>query len=323
MYAASVRHRALMAGDVAGHEFHGNQWTADKDPEGEPQGKLKHAVLVIDGKRYRARSHMMAAFRYAQENPDADMEKLSNVQEGFETESGHFLNRNAAAKYVGSKNERMSSEEAFMEMKAVNGQLYTADAVVGINYSQLAKNELQAGDVAGHEFHGNQWTRGEMVQDYLRDSYATNSNLRHEENLETPYQKAKIEHLDAAINESKPLPSGTKLYRSVPGNYSAYEKLKAGDTFTEKGYASTTVSKRGAMNPGYVHPNDRLLLTIKGAGGTKALDMKSSISKYAEADPRAKSLASGEKEFLLPRGSKFKIVSIDRENGEAEVELLK
>ena len=27
MYAASVAHRALMAGDVAGHEFHGNQWT--------------------------------------------------------------------------------------------------------------------------------------------------------------------------------------------------------------------------------------------------------------------------------------------------------
>ena len=118
---------AVTAANPDGH----NQYTDkfDRDPPGDPQGGLKHAVLVIGGKRYRAASHLMAAMKFAQENPDADLDDLGAVGEGFETESGHFLDREQAAKYVGSPNRRMSSEEAMLHVKAVNGKLYTLAAI--------------------------------------------------------------------------------------------------------------------------------------------------------------------------------------------------
>ena len=141
--ALSAQSAALQA-EQSGHDFHGNQWTKDTDPPGEPSGKLKHAVLVVNGKRYRAGSHILAAFKLIQEQPDLDLDS-AEVKEGFETESGHFMDRDQAAKYVG-KQKRLSSEEALLQVAARNGRLFTLHG-------------LEAAE-AGHPFYGNQWTRG-------------------------------------------------------------------------------------------------------------------------------------------------------------------
>jgi hypothetical protein len=114
----------------------------DVDPPGPALGKIKHAVLIIGGKRYRGPSHFQALMTWGKEN--ANSKGLPNVPEsnqGFETESGHFLNRDDAADYAlrhklvrkeevaeAESTGRLQSEQ--LHLQAVNGKLYTEDAVM-------------------------------------------------------------------------------------------------------------------------------------------------------------------------------------------------
>lgn len=130
--------RAAEGAFAAGHKFWGNQWSkhaqdAANDPVGEPSGKIRHAVLVIGGKRYKGPSHWQAFGEYSAVNPRSKDNSggWSNVQhEGFETESGHFLDREQAALYVPSNyslGDRATSRD--LKLGAVDGSLYTQDAV--------------------------------------------------------------------------------------------------------------------------------------------------------------------------------------------------
>ena len=130
----------------AGHAFFGNQWTQfakhpKQDPPGGPRGRIKHAVLVIGGQRYRGPSHFQAMMKWAEKNPDAKLPK--HDAEGFETESGHFLDREQAAEYAlanpgnlkDSQSQRWtedtgSLESESLELKAISGRLYTTDKVM-------------------------------------------------------------------------------------------------------------------------------------------------------------------------------------------------
>lgn len=119
---------------------HGGQWaakgggteqgTAHADPPGAPSGKIRHAVLVIGNRRWRGPSHfqaMMAAMEKVEGATGHDVQ-----DQGFETESGHFLNRFQAARYVGmplsaQPGENQATSELLL--RNADGQLYTQDAV--------------------------------------------------------------------------------------------------------------------------------------------------------------------------------------------------
>lgn len=142
---SSDRVKAAAGAFAGGHPFWGNQWTAHaqdpaNDPAGEPSGKIRHAVLVIGGKRYRGPSHWQAfqAWRSEQEKDELGVLKggglkEGDAKEGFQTESGHFLNREQAARYAEHHDNALTSEaaeDAGIKLSASDGKLYARDAVM-------------------------------------------------------------------------------------------------------------------------------------------------------------------------------------------------
>lgn len=131
------RIECVFAAEPKGHAFHGNQYGSVANPPGVPTGKIRHAVLVIGGKRYKGPSHFQALMGWAAEHPNgANMPQVPESHQGFETESGHFLDRTDAADYALGKglvkqvasDEKLRSED--MALTARDGQLYTQDAVM-------------------------------------------------------------------------------------------------------------------------------------------------------------------------------------------------
>lgn len=141
--------RAAAGAFAPGHKFWGNQWSEHakdllNDPVGEPAGKIKHAVSIIGGKRYKAPTHYMAYLKYVDDHERTSHsanEPDKSWPEGFETESGHFLDREQAWKYAVAKKqlvdgfedyEPRKNEELIAEsVKNLHGvsMLYTQDAV--------------------------------------------------------------------------------------------------------------------------------------------------------------------------------------------------
>jgi len=121
---------------AAGHKFWGNQWTEHaQDPANDPAGKIRHAVLVISGKRYKGPSHFQAFLSWANSTEGEVSPAATKLisAEGFQTESGHFLDRKQAAQYVGHHQTSLTSEEASddhgLKLTARGGLLYTRDLV--------------------------------------------------------------------------------------------------------------------------------------------------------------------------------------------------
>ena len=82
------------------------------DPNGSPSGNIKYAVEVINGKRYRAPSHMQALYQWMEDVGTDSLDAPKDRLAGFETESGHYLTREQAALYAGFKRGELSSEVA-------------------------------------------------------------------------------------------------------------------------------------------------------------------------------------------------------------------
>lgn len=123
----------------------GGKWaqgTAHADPPGGPSGRIRHAVLVIGGKRWRGPSHFQAMIAAAgrRREPWSVSDKIE--KEGFETESGHFLDRDQAASYVGKQGQWLGSEH--LHLAAVDGQLYTQDAVMAAHLDDPVLEEHDA-----------------------------------------------------------------------------------------------------------------------------------------------------------------------------------
>ncbi len=109
-------------------------------------------------------------------------------------------------------------------------------------------------------------------------------------------------HIDSAIAKSPGLPADTFLYRKFKSNPAIDPaSWSVGGTFQDHGYVSTNV---GAPVGGYSSAN--VSLKIVAPKGTKG----AFLSKSTLAD-------SGSQEYLLPRGSKFRVDKIkkDRRGG--------
>ena len=119
------------------------------DPAGEPGGKIKHAVMVIGGKRYRGPTHMQALDDWLKETGKDYAPEDTEWKEGFETESGHYLNRKQAAEYStrqkqvtsapGKDRTKLMSKD--IQLVAHEGLCYTRDALANAEGGGVACGE--------------------------------------------------------------------------------------------------------------------------------------------------------------------------------------
>ena len=141
-----------------------------------------------------------------------------------------------------------------------------------------------------------------------------NAKLRNRSTL-TKEQQAQVDALDAAIRKTPALAEDTVVYRAVPkhilteGHRSGRVQgdVEVGAEFTDLGYVSTSTERASVNDPGYVHPNDRMVMHIRVPKGTKAL----APSAFTKGNEKANALATWENERLLGRGQRFRIDKID------------
>jgi hypothetical protein len=147
------------------------------------------------------------------------------------------------------------------------------------------------------------------VLDYIRDSRWFNSTLRSNYSKPHPVQAAAIAVLDGVFAKIKPSTQALTLYRAMPRH--VLEDRKIGEVYLEKGYISTVAVRGLTRNPGYVHPEDRVIVTVKVPEGIHVLNVHELVSSFDSAPEAAKRLAAEETESLLPRNLSWSLLSFD------------
>jgi len=138
-----------------------------------------------------------------------------------------------------------------------------------------------------------------------RLGYDMNEALRDPQISEDGY-KSTIDLLDKAMDVAPPLSEELVTYRGVKGNgLKFFETLKVGDTWEDKGYTSTTIDAGVAQQFGGSQPYyDGLVFRMKLPAGTKGIFPAGYHEPMYGWTP-----STTEAEFLMPRGSKFKVVA--------------
>lgn len=139
-----------------------------------------------------------------------------------------------------------------------------------------------------------------------RLGYDLNEALRDPLISKSRYQNT-IDSLDKAIETAPPLSEEVIAYRGIKGNgLNFFETLKVGDVFEDKGYVSTTVDAGVAQqfgSSGSMYQG--LAMRIKLPAGSKGI-FPSGYKALGRDDWERN---ADEAEFLLPRGSKFKVIA--------------
>lgn len=137
-----------------------------------------------------------------------------------------------------------------------------------------------------------------------RTGYDLNEALRDPQISDDGYMGT-IQKLDEAIDAIEPIKEELIAYRGVKGNgLDFFNKLKVGDTYEDKGFTSTTIDPHVAKQFGGQQPYyDGLVFKYKLPAGTKGIFPSAFTDKSTGRD-------TSEAEFLLPRGSKFKVTAI-------------
>lgn len=142
--------------------------------------------------------------------------------------------------------------------------------------------------------------------------YTINEALR-DPNISEAQVQPWIDGMDKAIEAAPALAKETTVYRGIKGNgLDFFESLKAGDVFQDKGFVSTTLdtdvatkfSVQGGMYQGVV-------LRMNLPAGTKGL--------FPTTVTGLSSISSREAEFVLPRGSKFRVLNTEGKVWDVEV----
>jgi hypothetical protein len=166
----------------------------------------------------------------------------------------------------------------------------------GILFSQREKGFTE---LAHPEFSG-------AISNYEgRLGYDMNEALRDPQISEDGY-KPTIDALDKAMEIAPPLSEEVVAYRGVKGNgLDFFDRLKVGDTWEDKGFTSTTIDPAIARRFGGEQPYyDGIIFRMKLPAGTKGIFPSGYHEPMYGWEPD-----TSEAEFLMPRGSKFKVVA--------------
>lgn len=148
-----------------------------------------------------------------------------------------------------------------------------------------------------------------------------NAYLRYKEQRgpDAPDYSTEVANLDSVLEKFEGLPEDTIVYRGVGGRSKRYQNLKVGDEISDAGYTSTSLNEGVAW--GFATGDDGadeylgFLIEIRLPKGTKVIepiaateaDPEGYFRKRAE-ESKDRALTSTEREFILPRGSKFKVL---------------
>jgi len=126
-----------------------------------------------------------------------------------------------------------------------------------------------------------------------------------------PTLKKYIGEITTAIDAAPRLPAPITTYRGVSGAYAeTIGAYKPGTIYTDKGFTSTSLNGGQASFFADLRNNQQFLrIEIDVPAGTKGLDM---TGFFSERNPKTGKIKNpGEQEWLLPRDSKFEVVSND------------
>jgi len=152
------------------------------------------------------------------------------------------------------------------------------------------------------------------VNDYLR----TGVWDRYTSTKEKEKVQATITQLDSAIANAPKLQQNTLSYRGIWGQdaVQAFAKLKPGDTYTDNGYISTSLNLQIARNFARADKaNPGVVLEIVNPAGTQGLFP---LASRVEISPQYATPIS-ENEWLLPRGTTFKVLEVNGTNVKVRV----
>lgn len=142
-------------------------------------------------------------------------------------------------------------------------------------------------------------SRGDDINEALRDPQISEDGY-----------KSTIDSLDKAMSIAPPLSEELIVYRGVKGEgLNFFTSKQVGDVYEDKGYTSTSiapdVAQQFAQKFGYADPkNDGLVFRMRIPAGSKGIFPSGYHEPMYGWKPD-----STEAEFLMPRGSKFKIVA--------------
>jgi hypothetical protein len=166
----------------------------------------------------------------------------------------------------------------------------------GILFSQREKGFTE---LAHPEFSGAisnyEGSLGKDMNEALRDPQISDDGF-----------KPIIDALDKAMEIAPPLSEEVVAYRGVKGNgLDFFDRLKVGDTWEDKGFTSTTIDPAIARRFGGSQPYyDGIIFRMKLPAGTKGIFPSGYHEPMYGWEPD-----TSEAEFLMPRGSKFKVVA--------------
>lgn len=126
-----------------------------------------------------------------------------------------------------------------------------------------------------------------------------------------------VKHLESAINKQS-LAKPTKVYRGTSFSKEKADQIKPGVIMTDSGFSSTTKDKSIASNyshsnAGMTPGNVQILYQIDLPKGAKAYDFANRESAFDDLN--------AEKEILLNRNVKFKVLSVSDKDGVKTVKL--
>ena len=149
-------------------------------------------------------------------------------------------------------------------------------------------------------------------------------NMYHRDGADSLYPKelARAEeitgHLDSVIDKAPPLQSDMVTYRGIWGQEATttFTSMKAGDTFTDKAFSSTSMNRRVAENFARSNQaNGGVVLEIVNRKGSKGL-----FPLAARTPITSRFVTSvSENEWLLPRNSTFTVLGVEGKNVKVEV----
>jgi hypothetical protein len=119
-----------------------------------------------------------------------------------------------------------------------------------------------------------------------------------------------INHLDEVITQAPKLAKDTLTYRGIWGQKETafFTGLKPGDTFTDSAFVSTSLNEQIAKNfARYDKANGGVILEIvnpKGTTGVFPIAQRVTVTEKQVA-------VNSENEWLLPRNTKFEVISVD------------
>lgn len=139
------------------------------------------------------------------------------------------------------------------------------------------------------------------ILNYSGSGYASiNNKLRSSKGKEV---SETIKNMDKAFKKAPALTEDLVVRRGVGSSGGVFDKLQTGDVFQDHGFVSTSAKPGGGFSKS-------TSIHIRVPKGAKGIYMDSKLS-----------LHSSEREFLLPRGSKFRVTGVKTVGGKRQVQM--